>query len=527
MIPVGLVLLLALTLWIALDFGSPTETDVPSPVPDLELPEQGSAPKGVLARALSEAALQREALSGSTPIVPLFEGYELTGRVKTSSGQAAVHALVWSQVRGPGPVQTYSGAEGRYTLMLPAGEHRIQARAEGTGTSEARARVAADRENVGPTLTLDEGGVIHGRLFFDDGTPAPDLRVRCQSEVGEAVEFFGPGQAHFHFGCDDTLTGSDGRFRLKGLEEDVPHTVFVDLLLRKDIDARPKRLTGVLPGGSSLQFEIRAIRSIEGIVRDAKTGQPIEHFKINGLFHREANGHFEQVVLDDSIPVFEALGYQSQERLDLRMDAGQSRRGLTIDMLVAPDVGEVRLLVTDEAGGQPEKIRLHTRPEGVGGWIRTLEPKDGKFVVAGVEPGPQRWSIDAPGHSRSLIEFDVRAGEQTDVEVALQRGAAVRLKVADSAGSTWSGDIAVVNAEDRGPHFRFEYSQDHGTLFKVTEEEAFAGRSPARIELIEADGKITGLAAGSYSLLVYFTDEPVRIPFQVSPTNEASLFVKP
>ena len=212
LIPVALALLLALTLWIAFDSGPPAVPETPAPSEQVRPLETGIRPGAEPDVSADPGDQQREMLPGSGPLLPAVEGYGPSGRVRMNSGEAAVHALIWSQIEGYGTIQTYSGAEGRYTLVLPPGEHRIQARAEGTGTTSAETLVEANRENAGPTLILEEGGVIHGRLFFDDGTPTPDLRVRCQSEVSRSIEFLGPGRTdaavvpvHAHRG--QALTG--------------------------------------------------------------------------------------------------------------------------------------------------------------------------------------------------------------------------------------------------------------------------------------------------------------------------------
>lgn len=529
-LPLALLIGAALALWMILTAGDPAEPIDDFPDQELDSPESriGERPR-VSESALAERGTQREEVR--SPFAPEREaiieaGLPVQGRVQFASGGSVIHALVWSEIPGLGTAQTSSLADGRYTLDLPAGRHQVKARFEGTGTAAVEVEVSdSARINEAPTLILGEGGVIQGQLFETDGTPIPGFRVKCQAEDGQVFEFFGEGGTHYRFGGDDVLTGKDGGFRLKGLEQGAPHTVVVELLPGQDLIVEPERMEGVIPGGGALRFLVRAIRSIEGRVLDAGSSAPIRHFKINGRIHDDRNGHFETVVKSRQTIVFEAPGYRLQERADLRLQEGEARRGLEIRMQPDPDVGTVELHVRNDAGQPLSEVRIHTSPMSMGGWTRTVELNDGMAVVEGVPPGEAEWKIGARGHASTRTRFTVRSGEESRAEVTLIRGAAARLRILDRQGSLWSGDIAVENADGSGPEFHFAYARTHGTLTSVTEETAFGGRAPARISLLEAEGRIEELAAGRYTLSIYFSGEPRKTPFQILPGAEIDLVI--
>lgn len=452
----------------------------------------------------------------------------VTGRVLFESGKPAVHALVWVVLGPDRNASTESGKNGIYSLRLPPGEHTVLARHAGTGTARATVMIDADvAQDNGPTLRLDEGGVILGQVCENDGTPLPGYRVRCHAETGEVVEFFTNEGTHIRVGSDDVLTEKDGSFRLKGLERGVPHIVELELFPRNHLAISPERFEGVVPGGRQLIFEVRPLRSIEGYVRDAVSGKPLEHFRIGGLQVDDERGHFEVAMRDRTPPLFEALGYQLQERLDLLPREGESIRGLVIDMQPDPDTGSARLAVKNELGKPIRDFRTVIDPWSSRSWRRSFDETDDPPIVEGLSVGQQNWRIYADGHTIGEVRFEVEQGKEALVAVVLKRAAPARLRIFDAAGSLFSGDIAVSTETGEGPRWSFHLARRQGTLLSTTSHEAFPGNSPSRVSLTEADGEIRELAAGQYLLLVYYDFEPKRVPFEIFPESPIDLIVRP
>lgn len=459
---------------------------------------------------------------------PVIGGCVVEGAVLGADGRPAVHAYVWAAVGGRS-VDTESGAGGRYALELPAGAFVIRARSRDTGTMHAPVEVPAGATRIdGPTLRLDDGARIVGRVFEGDGTPLEGFRVQCTAEDGSAVQFFTDGGTPIRFGSADVLTDAEGRFVLRGLAADVPHTVLIHTILRPDLSIEPKAHTGVLPDGPPIVFAVRTGRSIEGRVIDSDTGAPVRWFEIAGRPFEDEDGQFETPLPGRGPVMFEALGYLPVVRDDLDLQEGESRRGVVVELAKKEGTGTLKVKVEDDAGRPVRAFTIRCRETDGTPWSRDVtDAAEGVGTIAGLDPGTTRLVIRAENHAEARLDATIEAGSAREESVKLTRGADVRLYVQDGEGGAFTGDVAIEDGEGRGPAWRFRPRHSRGTLLRMSEQSFRAGEHATRGHLDPAEGSVVGLPAGRYVLSVYYGHEPVRRTFEVFPETAADVVVRP
>jgi len=500
----------------ARDEASTTEATVGSPEPDPAEAVDVTGPDRARAEALPT-------IDADEPVVG---SCVVQGTVRHAGGGPAVRAYVWAPV-GERSADAESGDGGRYELSLPTGRFDVLARTAGTGTARATVEVPPGATRIdGPTLTLDRGAQIVGRVFEDDGTPIESFRVRCAAEDGSALEFFTDSGTHMRFGSDDVLTDANGTFVLKGLAEGVPHTVWADASLRPDLIVDHDQLEGIIPGSGSVQFIVKASRAIEGRVVDADTNEPLRWFTISGQRLEDEKGHFETTVSRGPVK-FEALGFDPLVRKDLDLKEGESRRGLVVKLRKKDGTGAVAVTVVDDGGRPLDSFEVRTPLGTFPSWSRKFdERKDGLATIKGLT-GPTTLAASAAGHADAEFSVEIIAGETSERTVTLARGAAVRLRVLSADGGPFEGDVAVADTTGAGPKWRFAYAKPRGTLIRVTEVHVPAGEAPSRASLSTAEGRILALPAGRYVLSVYYEQQPKPVPFEVFAETEVDLIVRP
>ncbi|MGI4757762.1 MAG: hypothetical protein ACRYGF_13035 [Janthinobacterium lividum] len=103
-------------------------------------------------------------------------------------------------------------------------------------------RIAGPTESPSVALHLQRGGVLSGKVTFDDGAPAPDWTVWAlrSGEIGDADLLLSPsmqGSAAKEMGKPVSMTNDRGSFRIAGLADGT-------YVLRADIGALPQGLSG-------------------------------------------------------------------------------------------------------------------------------------------------------------------------------------------------------------------------------------------------------------------------------------------
>ncbi len=534
----ALALALAGAIWwfLGVDASEPAETASPGESAARASGERDARELPALpaaAEASGAGAAQRTDQPADSTTIDMTGARAVVGSVAFATGGPAIHAWIAAAPDDGAPIKgrelySESGADGRYSIRVPPGRFTISARHAGTGTARAPLDVPrGDGEVRGPTLVLDEGGVIAGRVFENDGTPLPGFIVRAAA-AGGMTRFATDHGTPILLGGDEAVTDADGAFRLKGLEREAKHAVSVELLPRTDVRCEPERFADVVPAtgaAKSLVFTVRAKRAIEGVVIAADTREPIPTFRIDGRLQRDPRGHFEVAVDRAVAPTFEALGFVTQERDDLRIKDGERRYGLTIAMERSAETGTLVVHAVDDRGGPVTKFDVLLNRVGAD-WDVPVEAADGTAILSGVDAGDWRGAVRSSVHRGATFTTTIAAGGRGTVEVTLARGSPVDLEVKDADGAPWSGDVAIAAADGSGPEWRFLPTGKSPSMSWVREVDVQEAKPPERCSLESASGTIEGLAAGRYELVIFARDEDRRVQFEVFAETRASVRVK-
>lgn len=499
--------------------------------PDARYRDTGSEP-GALAGGgrsdLADAGAPRRvhAASDHDPAAPARPpSCRVTGRVVDERGAPVPHAVVL--VDGDADLFADVDADGRFELAVPPGAHRLVARAANHGAARADVDAVEGGDDApGPTFVLGEGGVIAGRVFEDDGTPVVDVWVEATAEVGPVTEFFDRGGETIRIGTSVARTDANGAFRLIGLDPGTPHTVACDLSDRRFLKATPEKARGVTPGELALSFRVNALRALQGRVVDDETGAPIAHFRVAGTQFYKRDGTFEVAIRQRGTVRVEALGYHPQDRDDLDLKEDETRRGVELRMRPDPATGSVELRAHADSGAPVTAYTVFTSEDPSSRWVRNVDDREGSTTISGLPAGRYEFTLRARGHLDATRIVDVAAAETATVAATLTPAAAVRVRVRDSDGGIWTGDLAVARADGSGPKWRFVFDDDVVERTGAREQLAYESAAAARITLAgPATGRIENLAPGRYTLAVHFGHGVRRYPFEVFPVAEAAVSV--
>lgn len=429
----------------------------------------------------------------------LTAGAEITGSVVCGGvpvGAASVQALVRGRFFGldDRPVRTTeSAADGTFRLsgVMP-GELVLRARKTGFLESK-KAQVLVPSEAEGPrvlptayVLELREGGSIAGSVAWEDGAPAPDLRVR----VGfDPAHMAGMGGLSMMSGAkSEARTDAAGHFRVAGLGGG-PFIVACEAQGdEQDEGSEPlvfrARADGVKPGTTGLELTLRRPAVLAGRIVSTFEGRP-RTFTVSA--RRRAEGALDIRDLDDADyddegNVFGFMGgarssdqfedAEGEFQLPIRIE-GTHEVSAAADGWVTPEPVTVVLA----RAGAMERIEIPLVPvASAGGIVRTPEgtalagatvraqksgtnaiealvgkdsapsartDAEGRFHLKGLSPGSIDLTAEADGYARSApVTVDLEpAGETRDIELELTFGGTISGLVYAANGDPASGRI--------------------------------------------------------------------------------------
>jgi len=394
----------------------------------------------VRVEAKSLAARTLEKVRPGAPLsITLAKGRSLEGTVRdATTGQPVAGARVEARERGIAPVaddplagviEAVSDAKGHYRLDgLRDALHVLSVGAKGYGR--------AFKTGIAPGRTvrfhLSPGVSLSGTVWGPQRKPVEGALVQAEREL--------PGPSRLR----PEVSDAQGRFEVVGItpgpyrlvvrHKDHAPTVVSGVYVEATADSRgdvvmdrPVPLIGRLVGPEP---ESKVVGSVTVTEIDGKR-TPISLFDVLRA-DTDADGRFRLDALGPGDHVLEvtASGYTSRRvevsvRAGARADAGD----------IALEVGlAIRGKVKEKGGAPIADARIEAIPSARPMPLRATSPRDarseadGSFAVAGLDPGPYRLRVLAPGFAE--VERRAEAGAER-VEVLLSPGATITGVVVD------------------------------------------------------------------------------------------------
>lgn len=463
----------------------------------------------------------REALSPPTQSLEPATRTPLTlsGLVLGPDGEPAIAAAVWTEASGA-PANSVDGfgatdAHGRFQLRVNAREFVL--RACGTSCGESARSLVVDAHATAHdagTLFLPRGGTIRGRVLATSGDGARGIEVQAWARAGSVWQTRFAGHP-IATGYRRTFTDENGGFELAGLRAVEHDVVIPETVALACLPAR--RAEHVLPDAALVVFEPHADALLRAQVVDEQSREPVASFRVAQRAVEDADGRFEERVCAESTVSISAPGFatrviDSDELRTLCTDANARIE------LRRPPSGTLRVLALDPGGAPVPAPRVRDRDapfvpaQAIGG--------RGIVVASGIPLGVRRFYIDAPGWSLVRTDLRIENGRETATEVTLERGERVRLRVLDALGLPAREYRIEIDAQRRKERdFAWIYSPSAAPNSNATRR--LRTNCAQRLRLDPADGWITGLPAGSYTLIVYVSSDDVReFAFDVAADEE-------
>lgn len=429
----------------------------------------------------------------------------LAGRVVDAKADPVPQAAVW--IESPPTRQTVTAvtdASGRYQLHIHADDprspasYRVVARGPrgGVGSREFLLEEETVEHRV-DDVVLEERGRIVGHVVDPLGQGIEGVRVRAYDETGVIVEMFEAGR-RVQIGTDDVLTDAEGRFVLVGLRPH-PHWVRVDLLLAPGQRVEPEELRGVHPDAAPLRLTLWPRARIGGRIVDTHKGEPVRRFRLNGVRHQDVEGRFEIGLPAEGRLQVTARGYVTRIVADLQLREGDALPDLHIGLEPDPDVGSLVIAARDLEGAVVGGIGVHgTGPDFVP-WRQTGAPGDTEVRIAGLKPGRHTFWVSGEGWATVKAAAEIELAKTHRLLLTLERGGAIALSVVDATDAV-ARDVGLEVLDETGAPvlFHFVYRRPRGTLVRVLD-----AYGPDRQQLVAAEGRLEGMAAGRYTLRLY------------------------
>lgn len=407
-------------------------------------------------------------------------GFVVDGGGRTLEG-ARVEALVRGRVMGfddRAVRDAVSGARGAFELLgTPVGECLVRARMDGYLDSEKLTLDVPDGGVVeGVVVTLSDGASLSGRVTWADGAPVAGARVLVgmQPSALQGPAALGARRG----GKGSARTAQDGRFEVTGLGPGP----FLVTCAAAPPGADPEDAglchraarKGVTPAGGELALVLQAPFAIAGHVTDP-LGQPIPSFHVEAV--PADMGALELLLSRDGDVDFDSadnvFGLQpvSGAKADVEDDGGAfllsglqpgawnvraSAAGwvmpepLAVTLVAASARPEVTLVLQPTAAvsgvvlDPDRKPVAGARVRGTGNVMDELDDsaphavsdREGRFRIAGLEPGPSNLYATCEGFARtSSAALELPAGGELEgVEVVLSRGGTIMGEVYDADG---------------------------------------------------------------------------------------------
>lgn len=410
--------------------------------------------------------------------IALQPGGEIAGTVLDPAGAPVPGATVslFDDAGGGGFAvfgmrRAVTEADGAFRFTgLATGRYRLGAEARGFAPAEPlRAAADAGGEAVEATLRLGEGRVVRGQVVDRDRGAVAGAEIFVRSAVrggGMMIEMGGGAGRE-----PDAVSGPDGRFTLRGLDEDG------DVSLTARAQGFASGRAQAKPQDAEVLFTLTPALTLAGRLVDA-AGAPVpgvevsveradDEFDFRGFWAERSatsgpDGAFRISGLDEG--VWRVLAQTATHSVgDLRVDLTRDVEDLVARMEPA---AVFSVLVKQAAGGAPipgAVVRVEPRQEssgfgiqGVrhevrvraggggpgavsfGGESRETTGDDGVAAFRELAEGAYRMTITADGFARQQIDF-VRGRGPQQQEASLQPGANLRVSVLDGAGRPLPG----------------------------------------------------------------------------------------
>jgi protocatechuate 3,4-dioxygenase beta subunit len=374
--------------------------------------------------------------------------------------------------------------------------------------------VKAAGENLWPPISLSPGIALAGLVRDSAGQPI----------AGAQILGIDPGAGTRPM---DTMSGSDGRFRLEGLAADRP------LMLNVTAEGYAAVQKNATPPAEDVSIVLKSAGTIRGRVEDADTKKPVTDFSI-GRTGPQGGGFFNVQVMmgrgggdkafqsdDGSFEVSDvppgkwtvratAAGYKPATIAGVEVPEGGARDGVVIPMkrggTLAGRVIDLRGSVVANAsvswsaagsGGGGPMGGAFARMAGGGGNTATTTDADGKFSFDSVPDGKVMLTGSHPDYLEVTREVD--PSKDGPVDLTLGSGATITGTVVGQDGRSpipgaqisldEEGDARVGSEDsarsDGSGNFLFEHLQ--AGRYKLTAQ-SNTGKTTSR-EVAVADGQ--------------------------------------
>jgi len=425
--------------------------------------------------------------------VELFEGVTLEGVVRAADGAALEHVVIAVGEWGKLGHRARTAAGGSFRMEdLEPGEIRVSADAGDRGRAQAVLHALAGERLVWEPV-LSTGLELAGRVLAEDGAPLPDWWIQIQSVHAGS----GPLEDFHH---DSKPTDAQGRFcfvnlsdRDYRLEARAPGGSMFPSLVE----------SAVRPGGGELVLRLRdaSIPSVflAGKVVGADGAPPKDavlvpsgEFNVSPIEHADPEtGDFE---LGPYPPGVWRLSVRTQGGLDQRFGPRELAPGERWELGTLEVGGAGSLLVRfSRAQGAPEGAPILGLEYAGAGSAAQLE-RDGDVArAAELPPGEYALSVGWNGFASTIHPFEVRAGEETVLDVPLGPGIARRFSIALAREDPAQRFVRLsITRADGRALFRSVLGREPGTPWE-RELWLAPGSYRAEARLLEGDGRSASL----------------------------------
>ena len=389
------------------------------------------------ARVEGLAAWERKGLrvraGKDTPVrVSLARGVQLFGTVVAADGRPLSGARVFAKTRHAtkmsfgwrGEEMVETQADGSFSLLgaLP-GEVRLEVLAEDhlAATQELGVLVEGEVRDLG-AIALEQGGVVAGRVVWQDGSPAADVEVRVQR-----------GSRSWR-SAERTRTDAEGAFACQGLASG-PYALVVKTRRVEGGSWWRAAVEEVPEGARGVELVLTPGDRVGGTVVD-HAGVALERFIVRarpaGELGGRASGDVRQTFRKAG-GVFELEGLD-EGAWDLRAEARKHANGAWQRVRVPQETGPVRFVLPREASlrgtvvtpsGEPcTDGRAVVRPPGAKEKTAKLD-EDGAFAFRGLVPGELDVTARGEGFQEALEQVVTLAPgeERAGLQLVLRDGA--------------------------------------------------------------------------------------------------------